>query len=127
MLLIREQPLTTLRIVNDAFSHLPVANRRDRQISSNLAPLYKNRAKAEYHLGFDAESEADAKTSLEFNSTAASAYCILGEIYAKRKQDEKANAAWEQVRAFSFDHEGVPRTEPDCILLAEVKSHEANR
>jgi tetratricopeptide (TPR) repeat protein len=99
---------------------------RNQPIPVATAGLLKNKAWAEWLLGFSQAAIADAKQSQieqkkAGNPNAAAATCLLGEIYGKLRDNEQARAEWQLYLLESKQPlKGQPAIEPDCQLNAEV-------
>jgi tetratricopeptide (TPR) repeat protein len=118
VLLLDNKPATALRIARDGLalpSHIPVAT----------AALLKNKAWAEWLLGFAQAAIEDAKQSQEqqkqaANPNAAAATCLLGKIYTKLGRNDEAQQEWMSFRIQAAGPKtGQPDIEPDCQLFAE--------
>lgn len=109
VLLLNGKALTALTITDDALGLGPAANR-------NASPaLLKNRAWAEYELGFYREAIDDATTS-----NTAAGDCVLGQIYTKLGKTVEARSSWKKFIQQNASSTGTePLVEPDCVLLAE--------
>jgi tetratricopeptide (TPR) repeat protein len=109
VLLLNGKALTALAITDDALGLGPVASR-------NASPaLLKNRAWAEYELGFYKKAIDDAETS-----NTAAGDCVLGQIYIKLGKTAEARSAWNKFTQQNASNTGTePAVEPDCTLLAE--------
>lgn len=109
VLLLNGKALTALTITDDALGLGPASNR-------NASPaLLKNRAWAEYELGFYREAIDDATTS-----NTAAGDCVLGQIYTKLGKTVEARSSWKKFVQQNASSTGTePVVEPDCILLAE--------
>src|SRR5690348_7660522 len=120
VLILENQPLAALRVTDDAGGYLsPDPN--------TTAGLYKNRAWAEYEMGFYSQAENDAQRALASSASAISAYCVLGKIYAKTGDTAKAHAAWQHFNAgINAKLLGTGMIEPDCKRLAEAAKHDHN-
>jgi len=107
VLLTQGKSLTALRIAEDGLQEDGDADTK--------ATLKKNKAWAEYELGFYYQAVGDAK-----NLKTAAGDCILGKAYAKLGRKEDARAAWAMFRQ---ENKAAPGTasavQPDCQLLAE--------
>lgn len=107
VLLTQGKSLTALRIAEDGLLEDGSAN--------TMATLKKNKAWAEYELGFYIQAIDDAK-----NLKTAAGDCILGKAYTKAGRKADARAAWAM---FKQENKMAPGTasavQPDCQLLAE--------
>jgi hypothetical protein len=98
------------------------------QVPVATAGLLKNKAWAEWLLGFTQAAITDAKQSQieqknARNPNAAAATCLLGEIYSKLRNNEQARAEWQLFLLESKQSlTGQPAIEPDCQLNAEVNN-----
>jgi tetratricopeptide (TPR) repeat protein len=107
VLLTQGKALTALRIAEDGLAEHP-----DRDTA---ATLEKNKAWAEFELGFYVQAIGDAK-----DLKTAAGDCILGKAYTKLGRKTDAAAAWAMFRQ---ENQGAPGTasavQPDCQLLSE--------
>jgi tetratricopeptide repeat protein len=119
LLILDAKPMTALKAVDAGLalrSPIPVAT----------AGLLKNKAWAEWLLGFTQSAIADAKQSQveqrkASNPNASAATCLLAEIYSKLDKTGEAQAEWQLFRLESKESRvGQPAIEPDCQLNAEV-------
>ncbi len=124
-----------LTISNNAFTGLRVADKGvavatdvakrnpKRATPQTIASLKKDRAWAEFQLGFYEDAETDAKASVEVTNVAASGYCVLGKIYSQTGRTVEAQRAWKSFNA-ALQAPGAtpPVLEPDCTRLAEAGS-----
>jgi tetratricopeptide (TPR) repeat protein len=107
VLLTQGKSLTALRIAEDGLAENPD--------SQTAATLLKNKAWAEYELGFYFQSIQDAK-----NLKTAAGDCILGKAYTKMGRKPEARAAWAMFRQENKTAPGTASAvQPDCQLLAE--------
>jgi len=106
VLLLDGKSLAALRIANDGL-HLNPPDAAD------IAALRKNRAWAEYELGFYPQAIADATAA-----DSAPGDCILGMTYAKLSQPAAAQIAWARFNQRLSATNPPPSVEPDCRLLA---------
>lgn len=119
--LLNNKPLLALRITNDALS----ANGQTDQ--ETQAALLKNKAWAEFALGFLPEAEADARRSVTICVNFAPSYCILAKTLQKENKVLEAQRAWTSFLSslkLKCQDRDLPASEPDCILLAQRSSHE---
>jgi len=120
--------LPALRILDTSVSMIPADPSTQKGEYSTFAGLYKNRASAEYQLGFDAYAEADARASLQFipSSKLGPIHCILGKVYTRMRKKNEASAAWQQIRELVTQHGGdvTSVADSDCIRLATAVLHE---
>ena len=120
--------LPALRILDTAVSVIPADPSTQKSEYSTFAGLYKNRASAEYQLGFDAYAEADARASLQFipSSKSGPIYCILGKVYTRMGKKNEASAAWERIRELVTQSGGdvTSVADSDCLRLATAVLHE---
>lgn len=120
--------LPALRILDAAVSMIPSDPSTKKGEYSTFAGLYRNRASAEYQLGFDAYAVADGRAGLQFVQSAKSGpiYCILGKIYTRMGKKNEADAAWRQIRELVTQSGGdvTSVADSDCIRLATVVMHE---
>ncbi len=109
VLLLNGKALTALTITDDALGLGPAAKR-------DASPaLLKNRAWAEYELGFYKKAIDDAKTS-----NTAAGDCVLGQIYTKLGKPAEARSSLNKFIQQNASITGTePAVEPDCTLLAE--------
>ena len=120
VLILENQPLGALRVADDAVGY-PSPDR------DTTAGLYKNRAWAEYEMGFYSQAENDAQRALASSATAISAYCVLGKVYDKTGDKPRAQAAWQHFNSgIRTTAPGTWMIEPDCKRLAEVATHDRN-
>lgn len=117
LLLIGNDPSGALRVADDALK------RQVNEVPEIRAALYRNRAFAEYQIGLYQQAEADAKQSVNAQSTAADPYCVLAKIYSKLGRAAEARNAWQDFFARVNNHVVQPRLEPDCIHLAAEASY----
>lgn len=121
VLLLEDKAMTALRITDDA-----LALERDPNDKETEAAMRKNRAWAEYQLGFYDEGIADARLSIQSGPSSA-AYCVLGKIYGKLERPAEGRQAWEDFTKSSASeaaNRSHPMVEPDCKLLAQGGSNE---
>ena len=111
VLLLDGKAATALRITNDALK----LNASDPRVKAAKPALLKNRAWAEYLLGFYSQAIGDATKS---NSAAGD--CVLGKVYAKLGKTADMRSAWTTFNhRSSLEIASGPAVEPDCTLLAE--------
>lgn len=130
VLLIQGNSMNALRVTDDAIPLLPPLppSSPDPSLLETAAALYKNRAWAEYQLGFYEQGVADAKLSLQSGPNAAATYCLLGKLYGKLGKPADAQQAWDtfnRMIASPASSGPQPAIEPDCRRLAQGESHEA--
>ena len=114
VLLLEDKATTALRVTDDALKLGP-------SDPETLTALHKNRAWAEYDLGFYEQALADANLSLQSQPDATAGYCLQGKIYGKVGKRAEAKVAWENFDRLMASPSGPqPMIEPDCIRLAEV-------
>ena len=120
--------LSALRILDTAIAMIPAEPSTMKGEYSTFGALYKNRASAEYQLGFDTYAEADARLALQFipSSRSAPINCILGKVYMRMGKKSEASAAWQHIRELAVSHDGdvTSIAEPDCIRLAGAVLYE---
>lgn len=131
-LILQGQPLSALRILDDGVAR----SKQHAPRPDTALAVYKNRAWAEYLLGFDDTAEQDAKAALniaakmaaqgapELAPNTAPVQCILGKVYSRMKRQAEAQAAWRRVRELGIGKEGMPAADADCLRLAQEATHE---
>jgi tetratricopeptide (TPR) repeat protein len=111
------KPLTGLRIADEG-----IVFAAPNTSPLTFAALYKNRAWAEYQLGFYQDAETDALTSLHSQKDYAPAYCVLGRTLEKLNRASEAKTAWKafgRIEKQNATNTEPPAVEPDCIRFAE--------
>jgi tetratricopeptide (TPR) repeat protein len=129
LLILDGKQLSALRVLDKAVAKIPADPSTQKDEYSTFAALYKNRASAEFELGFDTYAEADARVALQFvqSSKSGPIHCILGKIYTRMGKKAEANAAWQHIRELvaARDREGATSVaEPDCFRLAGTVMYE---
>jgi tetratricopeptide (TPR) repeat protein len=110
-LVLNGKPMDALRVIQDA--------QRASPNSAASSSLYRNKAWAEYDLGFYTNAVADAS-----HSGSAAGTCIMAKAYIKLIRPADASLAWMKFREqYASISPNDPVVEPDCVLLAE-ESHE---
>jgi tetratricopeptide (TPR) repeat protein len=107
LLLLNGKPMDALSVVQDALRVPPD--------STSAASLYRNKAWAEYDLGFYSDAVTDG-----LNSKSAAGDCIVAQAYTKMGQAADASIAWTAFREqYASIAPNDPVVEPDCVLLSE--------
>lgn len=108
-LILSGKPIDALRVIQDALKATNID-------SDSLSALYRNKAWAEFDLGFYSDALTDAAKS---NSAAAT--CIAAKAETKLGRSADADVAWKQFRAqYASNTSNNLVVEPDCVLLSEV-------
>jgi tetratricopeptide (TPR) repeat protein len=116
-LLLNGKSSTALSVMDSAFSGQ--ASLQPKEIQG---ALYKNRAVAEYDLGFLQAAQADIQHSISLNPSNPSVYCTQAKIDTKLQHVTDALNAWATMLARPpAPHQ--PLMEPDCTRLAEEALH----
>lgn len=119
MLILDGKPTTALKVVEDGLAKPSPA-------AVATAGLLKNKAWAEWLLGFAQAAITDSEQSQieqkkASNPNAAAATCLLGKIYGKLGKTAQARAEWQLFLLESKQSPiGQPAIEPDCPLTAEL-------
>ena len=122
LLLMQNDVLGALQVADSAVKLPPEGRPDDAQVA---AGLYRNRALAEFLLGFNDQAEADAKTGSAKHAAAAAPYCVLAKVYAKEGKVGDARKAWQDFMSRYGTDILQAKPEPDCIHLAQEALHEA--
>lgn len=123
LLIIADRPLTALSAASDGLRAAGAATAQSADDLRTIATLRKNKAWAELQLQFYADAENDATVAAANQFVAPAGYCILGKIYTKEGNLEKAQQWWERFQAARLAQKDA-EFESDCANLAEAASHE---
>ena len=121
LLVIGGEAYTALRAADDGVKIVERFGSRKLRASAvdTVAGLYRDRAWAEFQLGFYADAEADAQRAAPDARAHASAECLLGKIYTQQKKTGEAQQAWKDFQDTIASGAALPVIEPDCTRLAE--------
>lgn len=125
LLVIANQSYTALRAADDGFkiaNQFKAGDLAQDQLNA-VAALHKDRAWAEFDLGFLSDAEVDARLAAQDTAASTAANCILGKIYTKEGKLPEAGQAWKKFRDLVASGAAPPVIEPDCQRLAEEESN----
>jgi tetratricopeptide (TPR) repeat protein len=106
-LVLNGKPMDALRVIQDAQLGSPN--------NSSSSQLYRNKAWAEYDLGFYSDAVKDGS-----QSGSAPGTCIVAKAYAKLGRSADESIAWTKFRAqYASNTPSGLVVEPDCVLLSE--------